>query len=191
MVLHSNVPQITMSNMEEVELSGYVVLEWVPSQTPWSDGNWQVTAFHVAMPEGLSWSSRSEVGGRTIAVLQDDAMRKCFAMGPLPLRIFPAEAEGIYLNVTAPHPMLFVLLRCDEGEAWPTPRHVTVSQNEAARWMDGGEWVESCPLPSPLWDPLRVFALAHYRPERKRRVRRNDPLGILKRSTDEEMGGDE
>lgn len=190
MVLHSNVPQITMSNMKQIELSGYLVLEWVPGQTPWSLGTWQVTAFHVAMPEGLSWSSRPEAGGRTIALLHDDDAHKRFAIGPLPLRIFPAEAEGIYLNVTAPQPMLFVLLRCDEGETWPTPRHVTVSQNEAARWMDGGEWVESCPLPSLLWDPLREFALAHYRPERKRRVRRNDPLGILKRSTDDEREHD-
>lgn len=174
--------------MQTLDLSGYLVLEWRAGTTRWSGGVWSLRAFHLSLPEGLAWQQQPEVGGRSIARLPhpDDPDAPAFAIGPLPLRLVPAEAEGIYLNVTAPQPMVFALLRCDEGESWPTPRYLTVSQHEAARWMDGGEWVESCPLPSPLHEPLREFAMHHYRPERKKRVKRNDPLGILGRSTDRE-----
>ena len=53
---------------------------------------------------------------------------------------------------------------------------VTLSYNEAARMMDGGEQVDSVALPVPLHAMLLPFVETHYKPEPKRKVRRNDPF---------------
>src|SRR5690242_3066271 len=50
------------------------------------------------------------------------------------------EIEGYYLNVSAPQPRVFVLWRM-EGES-ALPLDVTLSSEEAGRWMDGGNSVD-------------------------------------------------
>lgn len=170
--------------METLAISGYLVLAWQRGSSAWGGGSWRIDAYWPELPEHLPWVAHPEAGGRAGALLKRDETALVWVTGPVTISLIAAEAEGIWLNVTAPQPRLFALLRCDEGESWPTPRVVTVSQHEAARWMDGGEWVEACPLPTFLRDPLLEFALWHYRPERKQKVRRNDPLGVLGRKTD-------
>src|SRR4051812_148168 len=47
------------------------------------------------------------------------------------------ECEGYYLNVSAQDPRVFVLWRmAEEGEQRALPVEVTVSSDEAARWLD-------------------------------------------------------
>ena len=53
---------------------------------------------------------------------------------------------------------------------------VTLSYNEAARMMDGGEQVDAVALPLPLHAMLVPFVEEHYKPEPKKKVRRNDPF---------------
>ncbi len=187
MTMHDVSPEPPVfPNHEPMPLgAGYVVLRWQRGVTRWSHGSWQMSEFLLSVPETVAFAPRAETGGVPVAVLRQDEAQREVVFGPLPLVLHPAEAEGIWLNVTAPQPRVFGLLRCDEGQTWPTPRYLTVSQHEAARWMDGGEWVEACPLPRPFWEALAAYGRAHYRPETKKRRRRNDPFGILKRSTDE------
>lgn len=51
-----------------------------------------------------------------------------------------AEAEGYFHNVSTGAAMVFVLWRMEEARA--VPRYVTVSYDEASRWMDGGAQVD-------------------------------------------------
>ncbi len=89
-----------------------------------------------------------------------------------------SEAEGYYLNITAPEPKLFVLTRpADDGKPPPVrPVLVTLSYNAAARMLDGGEQVDAVPMPPGVVDWMRPFVAEHYRPEPRKKVRRNDPF---------------
>ena len=64
----------------------------------------------------------------------------------------------------------------DQQEPAARPVIVTVSYNEAGRFMDGGEQVEGVPLPELLADVMRPFIALHYKPEPRRKVKRNDPF---------------
>lgn len=98
------------------------------------------------------------------------------------LELHRSEAEGYHLNLTAPAPVVFVLWRmCEPGtmeEGGPAarPELATVSYNEAARMLDGGEQVDSVPLPPAVREWMAPFVAEHYKPEPKRKVRRRDPL---------------
>ncbi len=56
------------------------------------------------------------------------------------------------------------------------PVIVTVSYNEAARMLDGGEQVDAVPMPAGILAWMQPFVAEHYKPEPKRKVRRNDPF---------------
>ena len=68
--------------------------------------------------------------------------------------------------------------RDEEGDSADGPRIrpqlVTVSYNEAARLLDGGEQVDAVPLPAAIRDWMQPFVAEHYRPEPKRKSRRNE-----------------
>jgi hypothetical protein len=59
--------------------------------------------------------------------------------------LFRDEAEGYFLNMTTGQPFVFVMTRMEDGRS--VPKIVTVSYNEAARMMDGGEQVDGVPMP--------------------------------------------
>lgn len=92
--------------------------------------------------------------------------------------LHPSEAEGYYLNLVAPEPKAFVMWRLTEdgGDPPVLPVIVTVSYNQAARMLDGGERVDAVPLPAGILAWMEPFVAEHYKPEPKKKVRRNDPL---------------
>ena len=87
------------------------------------------------------------------------------------LKLRRDEAEGYYLNITAPQPKVFVLWRKDDGDEFASPRLLTVSFNEGARWMDGGATVDGVALPVELLPWIAEFVEEHYRPEPKKKTR--------------------
>jgi hypothetical protein len=90
------------------------------------------------------------------------------------LRLYTDEAEGYFLNVESPTPCWFVMWRMEEidGVEIAVPKQVTLSYNEAARLMDGGERVDTLPAPLDIVDQLRAFVQEHYRPEVKKKRRK-------------------
>jgi hypothetical protein len=80
-----------------------------------------------------------------------------------------SEAEGYYHNVSSKEPCVFVLWRMAEGKA--VPQFVTVSYDEASRWMDGGESVDRVPMPAELFAWVGAFVEQNYRFTPKKRVR--------------------
>ena len=80
-----------------------------------------------------------------------------------------SEAEGYFHNVSTAAPNVCVLWRMEDGRA--VPRYVTVSYDEASRWMDGGAQVDSVVMPPPMCGWVRCFVAQYYRPEPKKRIR--------------------
>ena len=103
------------------------------------------------------------------------------------LDLFPDEAEGYYLNLSATQPCWFVMWRLEEdidryvdiqslelakSEAtFAVPHRISVSYNEAGRLLDGGESVDSVSMTPEHASWLQEFVNEHYRPEEKKRHR--------------------
>jgi hypothetical protein len=79
------------------------------------------------------------------------------------------EAEGYYLNVSGPAPSVFILWRMDEERALPV--EVTVSSEEAARWLDGGHSVDRVAMPAEIFAWVGGYVEHNYRPEPKKRIK--------------------
>ena len=86
--------------------------------------------------------------------------------------LYPDEAEGYFLNVTSPEPRAFVMWRMAEDDSAPLPHTVTLSYNEAGRWMDAQEKVDGLPMPENIYSELVEWVQANYQPPgKKERIR--------------------
>jgi hypothetical protein len=101
------------------------------------------------------------------------------------LDLFPDEAEGYYLNVSATTPSWFVMWRLEEDieryvdeqslelakaeSSFAVPHRICVSYNEAARLLDGGESVDTVPMSEQHASWLQEYVNDNYRPEPKKR----------------------
>ena len=92
------------------------------------------------------------------------------------ISLHPSEGEGYWLNLNSPQPCVFVMWRLEEGDAVPRPVVVTLSYNEAGRMLDAGDHVDNVPMPDALRTELQAYTDANYKPEPRKKVRRNDPF---------------
>lgn len=145
-----------------------VEFERVAVASRWADSRWQPS--RVIPVEG---DPDAADGAAVQRVDATGVLERWRFPGQL-TEMHPVEAEGYYLNVSTPDPRAFVMWRFREGSEPPVhPVVVTLSYNEAARMMDGGEQVDAVPLDPFLRALLEPFVAAHYRPEPKRKHRRN------------------
>ena len=135
-----------------------VILEREAVQSRWESHRWQLLG---AVPD---------VGGEARTIVETPQRLQRLFPG-LELTLFADEAEGYYLNASSEAPSLFVSIRHDEGGEAPYPFQVTLSYNEAARWMDGGEKVERVVAWPELAAWMGEWVEANYRPEPKKRRR--------------------
>src|SRR5437879_12137415 len=77
-----------------------------------------------------------------------------------------SESEGYYHNVSTQEPRVFVMWRMVEERA--VPQFVTVSYDEASRWMDGGEQVDSVAMPAAVVAWVGEFVEKDERPGPKK-----------------------
>lgn len=133
-----------------------LVRETVESR--WESHRWQVLG---AVPD---------VGGEPRTILEDANNLQRLYPG-FTVTLFPDEAEGYYLNASSEVPSVFVSVRNDEATGDLYPFQATLSYNEAARWMDGGEKVERVVVWPELAAWLGQWVEDNYRPEPKRRQR--------------------
>lgn len=121
-------------------------------------------------------------GAMAVAAMPSDAGAARWQFSGHALELHRSEAEGYFLNLSAPDPKVFVMWRMLEPEALfaggpaAEPRLVTVSYNEAARMLDGGEQVDAVPMPAAVRAWMEPFVTEHYKPEPRRKHRRRDPL---------------
>lgn len=87
------------------------------------------------------------------------------------VKLFSDEGEGYYLNISCATPCWFIMWRMEHIGALEVavPKVVTLSYNEAARLMDGGEQVETLPASAAIIERLNHFTQQYYRPEAKRK----------------------
>lgn len=128
----------------------------------WED--WRFNIAEVVIDDGGFGSERR--------VLRDDGQTTQWLFPQLPVTLHRDEAEGYYLNLTSGSPVWFVMWRTDHSDpsmAWP--EIVTLSYNEAGRWLDAQERVDNVPLDPAVQSALQVFVDLNYRPEPKKRKR--------------------
>lgn len=143
-----------------------VVLRRERLASPWQPWRWTL---HEVVPNQAAFGE----GPRCI-VRGDDEQR--WLHPGFVVELFRDEAEGYLLNATSPAPCWFVLWRMEDeptvdAEPIARPFIVTLSYNEAARWLDAQETVEQVPLPADIVPWMRAFADEHFVPEQKKRKR--------------------
>jgi hypothetical protein len=137
----------------------------------WASERWE--------PRAVELSTRAAGEGDAPGPVDPDAQAgRQWRFPGFAVELHRSEAEGYHLNVTAPEPKIFVLCRPAEDGADPPlrPVLVTVSYNEAARMLDGGEQVEAVPMLPDVLEWMKPFVAEHYKPEPRRKMRRNDPF---------------
>jgi uncharacterized protein DUF3305 len=143
-------------------ISVAVVIEREHQPNAWED--WRHALADVVVDEG--------VFGSAPRVLRDDGRTRRTLHPGIAVALHRDEAEGYHLNLSCDVPVWFVMWRIDDGDAsraWP--ELVTLSYNEAARWLDAQERVDNAPLDDATRGWLRAYVDEHYRPEPKRRAR--------------------
>jgi hypothetical protein len=111
-----------------------------------------------------------DVGGAPRTMIETPQMLQRIFPG-FEVKLFADEAEGYYLNASSGEPSVFVSIRHEDGEPDPYPFQATLSYNEAARWMDGGEKVDRVVAWPELAEWMGTWVEENYRPEPKRRQR--------------------
>jgi len=110
--------------------------------------------------------------GRDPRVLRDDGKVRLTLHPGFTLELYRDQAEGYHLNLSSGAPVWFVVWRVDDADpskAWPET--VSLSYNEAGRWLDAQEKVDNVPLGPEVAAWLQAYTDAHYRPEPKQRRR--------------------
>jgi hypothetical protein len=154
-----------------------VIIARIPLVNRWASERWQPVAVEIVAPRAGAPRASDVVPGTGPAVqLGEDADR--WRCSGFEIELHPTEVEGHFLNLTAPDPRIFVMWRLFDDGAMPRARPVmvTVSYNEAGRLMDGGEQVDGVPMLPSIAEWMRAFIEVHYKPEPRRKVRRNNPL---------------
>jgi uncharacterized protein DUF3305 len=144
-----------------------VVMQRIPLANRWADERWEAFAVELADHPSASPPETPQ---------EDGPMR--WRCPGFEIELHPVEADGYYLNLSAREPKVFVLWRMaepgDDAEPRARPYIVTVSYNEAARFLDAGEQVDAVPMPLPLLAAMESFVAQHYRPEPRKKVKRNE-----------------
>lgn len=156
-----------------------IVMERIPLQSRWASEQWQPATVDPVAP-GRGTPAAPEC-------VEDGPARTRWRFAGREIELHPTEAEGYFLNVSLDAPVVFVMWRAREDGSQPAaePFIATVSYNEAGRFMDGGERVDPVPMHPALREWIAAYVAVHYKPEPKKKVKRNDPFagGAFKRGS--------
>jgi len=113
-----------------------------------------------------------EAFGSAPRVLRDDGKVQRTLHPGFVVELFRDQAQGYHLNLVTGAPVWFVVWRIDDDDpsrAWPET--VSVSYEEAGRWLDAQERVDNVPLPADVAAWLQAYTDATYQPEPRKRRR--------------------
>ncbi|MGQ0654471.1 MAG: DUF3305 domain-containing protein [Betaproteobacteria bacterium] len=134
-----------------------VIMQRRPSRSPWANHVWEP----LGVVPGFA-------AGEKRQLLERDGMVQWLHPGFV-LTLHRDEAEGYYLNVSSSSPRVFVLWRMEADEGLPV--EVTVSSEEASRWMDGGHQIDSVAMPAEVFAWVGEWVENNYRPKREERIK--------------------
>ena len=161
------------------------------SASRWQERRWVLEAVQPDVPGAAP-------GPRLLSA--DDEARR-WLHGGFSVELFRDEAEGYYLNTSSPAPCFFVMWRLQEDagpDARPLalPAFVTLSYNEAARWLDAQERVDQVAAAPEVAQWLGAWVAEHYHAEPRRRQRPQSFRALTDRfgnaasvTTDKQRGG--
>ena len=161
-----------------------VEFEKVAVHSRWMDARWQLSRIELvdADPDAVDEHAVERIDA-------SDVLERWRYPGQL-TEMHPSEGEGYWLNLNSPDPRAFVMWRLRDGDGEPPvfPVVVTLSYNQAARMMDGGEQVDSVPLDPRIHALLVPYTAEHYKPEVKKKHKRNDPFADAEPASRREPG---
>lgn len=141
-----------------------VIMQRTPLNNRWQPYQWRPMEIVIdaILPEGAP------------RCLLDDPADIRWLFTGFDIKLFSDEGEGYFLNISSPTPCWFIMWRMEEldGMEIAVPKAVTLSYNEAARLMDGGEQVDTLPAPAGIVERLSAFAAEYYKPEPKGKRRK-------------------
>ena len=148
--------------MDRPSVNVAVVMEREAQPNRWEDWRFKIAE---VVPGEVAFGTEPRV-------LRDDG-KLCRTLFPgFTLALFRDECEGYYLNLTSGAPVWFVMWRVDDEDASRArPETVSLSYNEAGRWLDAQEHVDNVPLGADLVAWLQEYTEQNYRPEPKKRKR--------------------
>jgi hypothetical protein len=155
--------------MEDFPVS--VLVEHRVLDNRWQSEQWEA----IAVGPG----HRDDRRGCTLVFEQD--RRSQWLWTGFRLELVRSEAENYFLNISAASPKVFVMWRLENDRA--EPKIATVSYGEAARMMDSGEQVDGVAMPPEVFAWMAPFVAEHYKPEPRRKIRRNDPFAESREGT--------
>ena len=127
-----------------------------PVKSRWADSMWE--------PHGVL----VDPGGAARLLRAADGVTQWLHPG-FKLVLHKDELEGYYMNVSAPEPRVFILWRMEGENALPV--EVTVSSDEAARWLDGGHSVDGVAIPPAVFAWVVEYVENNYRPQPQKRIK--------------------
>ncbi|KNZ31968.1 MAG: hypothetical protein AD742_14395 [Methylibium sp. NZG] len=148
--------------MDRPSINVAVVMEREAQPNRWED--WRFAVAEVVEGEAAF--------GEQARVLRDDGKHRRTLFPGFSLSLFRDECEGYYLNLTSGAPVWFVVWRRDDDDpSIARPETVSLSYNEAGRWLDAQEHVDNVPLGADVAAWLQAYTDEHYKPEPKKRKR--------------------
>ncbi len=143
--------------MEKPKFGVAVVMQRRPIQNRWQSEIWEPWGVLTAQPAGEP------------RLLLDDGTTQQWLYPGFELVLHRDECEGYWLNVSSPEPRVFVRWSMHGDRA--VPELLTLSYDEASRWMDGGAQVDAVAMAPELFAWLGDYVENNYRPEPKKRIR--------------------
>jgi hypothetical protein len=121
-------------------------------------------------------SLHQEAFGSAPRCLQSNDEGAHWLFPAMTVELYKDDAEGYYLNATTEQPCWFVLWRTEEApsiadECLAVPQQVSLTYNDAGKWLDAQETVEQVPCPEPVAQWVLEFAQEYFVPEPKKRKR--------------------
>ena len=147
-----------MEKHTELPFTLSVLMQRLPMNNRWQAYQW--TALEI-MPDAPDARRHQMVGG--------DAEQRWIFPG-FRLQLFVDETPGYFLNLSSATPCWFVMWRMEEinGQEVAVPKSLTLSYDEAARQVDGGEQIDTLPLSDEIAGWLAEYTQEHFRYEGKK-----------------------
>lgn len=135
-----------------------IVMQRVVLQNRWQSVQWKLLE---VLPEMAATSFVDDSAGR-------------YLFSGFSVDLFVDETPGYFLNLSADTPCWFVMWRLDTQDEFgeqevAIPKAITLSYNEAARWMDAGEQVDTLELSEEIAAWLAAYTQEYYQPEVKKK----------------------
>lgn len=127
-----------------------------PSRSQWASESWSVA--------GVVAGEVAATLDTTPRAIHSDGEETRYLCGGLTLQLHRDEGASYHHNLTTEAPSVFVICRESDHSSAPQPFLTTVSYDEAAAYLEGGDEVYPVPMPPEVYRWVESYVLAHYVP---------------------------